>query len=404
MPAATGALSGIVVLDFSQVIFGPAATAILADHGAEVIKIERPGQGDLARAFGPFLHGESMAYASLNRNKRGLALNLKSPEGREIVRALVLRADVVVSNFRAGVMESLGLGYEDLRTLNPRIIYAVGSGYGQSGPYADRNKGGHESLAQALGGLIRASVGPTVEPTRRLGITVADINAGHVLVEGILLALLARERTGRGQKVEAALLDGAIWLQAWGATGTANVPGRGEGQEAPNPLDGGVYRTQDGYIVVTGLFRANPLRDICVALGIEDLSLDPRFAGVDQMAANATALREPLQRRLLERTTGEWVEVLETADILCAPVLTPAEAIEDPQVIHNEMMVSVPHPTLGSLRLIGVPSKLSDTPGTVRTAPPRVGEHSREILRELGYDDQRIEALGARGVVAWPGD
>jgi formyl-CoA transferase len=398
---AGGALAGIRVLDFSQVIFGPSCTAILADHGAEVIKVERPGQGDLARAFGPFRDGESLPYASLNRNKLGLAVNLKAPEGRDIIYRLIPTVDVVVSNFRAGVMESLGLDYETVSRLNPRLIYAIGSGYGQSGPYAERGKGGHESLAQALSGAIHANIGRDGLP-RRLPVSAADIGGGHVLAEGILLALLARERTGRGQRVEVALLDGMMWMQAWAVAGAANLSAAADGGRGGNPLDGGVYRTRDGCIVVTGLFKPNPLRDICQALGLDDLSADARFASVEAMREHADELRALLQAPLLTRTTAEWIPCLEAADILCAPVQSVAEAIDDPQVVHNQMVVATDLPRLGTLRTVGVPAKLSATPGSVRTPPPAIGEHTPELLAQLGYDEAMIADLRRRQIVAWP--
>ncbi|MGH2405012.1 MAG: CaiB/BaiF CoA transferase family protein, partial [bacterium] len=303
-----GALEGLRVLDFSHAILGPSCTAILADHGADVIKVERPGQGEVTRAFGPFFDGESLPYVALNRNKRSLAVDLKTPEGREIILRLVPSMDVLVSNFRPGVLESLGLGYEELCRGNPRLVYAVGSGYGQGGPYAERRKAGHETMAQALSGVAQANADRAGVP-RPVPVPIADISGGNLLVQGILLALLARERTGRGQRVEVALLDGMLWLLGWFVARPTD-PANSIGPRAErDPLSGGVYHTQDGHVVITHVFRPNPLRELCAALAIDDLSPDPRFASAAAMADHADELQTILQARLLEKTSAEWVQI-----------------------------------------------------------------------------------------------
>ena len=394
-----GALAGLRVLDLTQVIFGPACTAILADHGADVIKVERPGLGDLTRTFGPFLDGESLPYVGLNRNKKSLAVNLKAPEGREVAYRLVPTVDVVVSNVRPGVMEALGLGYDELCRRNPRLIYAIGSGFGQSGPYAERGKAGHETVAQALSGVTYANADRDGIP-RAVPVPVADVSGGHLLAQGILLALLARERTGRGQRVEVALLDGVVWMQGWFVARAAGpADGFGPAQHR-DPLSGGVYRTRDGHIVVTHVFRPNPLPEVCAAIGIGDLSGDPRFSSAWAMAEHADELRAILQARLLDKTTAEWVEILEAADILCAPVQPLDEAIDDPQVRHNEMVVSVEHRPDQKIKIVGVPVKLSETPGSVRTSAPSIGQDTPEILVQLGYSEAEIADLCRREIVA----
>jgi formyl-CoA transferase len=394
-----GALDGLRVLDFTQVIFGPSCTAILADHGATVIKVERPGQGDLTRTFGPFFGGQSLPYVGLNRNKQSLAVDLKTPGGREVVYRLVPSMDVVVSNFRPGVMESLGLGYEELRRRNPRLVYAVGSGYGQSGPYAARGKAGHETMAQALGGVAHANADRDGTP-RVAPVPVADVGGGHLLVQGVLLALLARERTGRGQRVEVALLDGVLWMQGWFVARPAGAPASPGPAPGRDPLSGGVYRTRDGHVVLTHVFRPNPLREVCAALGIGDLSPDPRFASAASTAEHADALRAALQARLLGRTTAEWVAIMEAADIMCAPVLPLDEAIDDPQVRHNEMIVEVEHPPQGRIRMAGVPVKLSETPGRIRAPAPPIGRDTARILAQAGYSEAEIADLERRKIVA----
>ena len=293
------ALDGIRVVDFTQVIFGPAATQVLADHGAKVIKIERPGQGDLARAFGPWHNGQSMPFASLNLSKESLVVDLKKSAGLAVVHRLLEKADVLVHNFRSGnVMEKLGLDYETLEERYPRLIYAVGSGYGSSGPYVDRNKGGHESMAQALSGASARFLG--ARGPQRLPFTVADFTGGMLLAQAILLALFARERTGKGQCVETSLLDGMMSMQAWNTSTLLNVGDNGEddgsgGATHPrgNPLDGAVFQTADGFLMVTALFRPFDvlMADLEDALGVLGLATDARFADLEKAKNHRDELR-----------------------------------------------------------------------------------------------------------------
>ncbi len=393
-----GALEGIRVLDFSQVIFGPAATAVMADHGAEVIKIERPGAGDLSRAFGPFLHGVSVSYASINRGKKSLAINLKSPEGLEIVHELLPTVDVVVSNFRPGVMEGLGLGYEDVSGINEKIIYAVGTGFGSTGPLAVSRKPGHDTVAQALGGGMHQNAGPDGLP-RKIQLPVADMTAGNLLVQGILMALVARQRTGRGQKVEVSLLDSLLWLEAWQVASAANPTPDNQPRHGSNPLDGGIYRTSDGVVMVTVLFRQEPLKDLCQVIGVGDLSEDQRFRDVQSMSRNALDLKALLAPRFAEESTEYWVNKLEAADFLAAPVLSMDEAIIQPQVVHNEMMIEVPVGDGQSQRHVGIPVKFDETPGRVRSGAPRIGEHTNEVLTGAGFTTDQITEMISLGVV-----
>lgn len=404
------ALDGIRVIDFTQVIFGPAATQVLAEHGAEVIKIERPGLGDLARAFGPWQDGQSLPFASLNRNKRSLALDLKKEEGRQIVHRLLEKADVLTHNFRSGaVMEKIGLDYPTLKQKYPRLIYAVGSGYGSTGPYVERNKGGHESMAQALSGMAARNTDPEGTP-RRLPYTVADFTGGMLLAQAVLLALLARQRTDEGQYLETSLLDGMMSLQAWTTSKMLNEGGDdgeddgsgGASHPRGNPLDGAVFETADGYMMVTALFRAHEvlLRDLEEALGAEGLSSDPRFATLEDMKDNAQALRGRLAPLLAGRTTAEWIPRLEAKDILVAPVRGTAEALADEQLRINGLLVETEHPTLGRLRHVGTPLRLAGTPAAKPLAAPLVGEDSRQILLDAGYSTAEVDALASAGVIA----
>jgi len=401
------ALDGIRILDFTQVIFGPVATQVLADHGADVIKIERPGQGDLARGFGPWQGEQSLSFASLNRNKRSLALNLKDPEGVEIAHRILEKADVLVHNFRSGaVMQKLGLDYESLKEKYPRLIYAVGSGYGSEGPYVERNKGGHESMAQALSGVVEQFIGPKNKP-QRLPYTVADFNAGMLLVQGVLLALMARERTGEGQYLETSLLDGMMSMQAWTTTRLLNAPEEDDdgsaGATSPkgNPLDGAVFKTADGFLMVTALFRPFDIliENLQEALGAEGLAGDPRFATLDDAKINREALYEKLEPIFATRTSDEWIPRLEAQDILVAPIRSTAEALEDPQLEVNGLIIEVEHEKLGKMRHVGPPLRLMGTPARAHWAAPLLGENSQDILCEMGWSQEQVEAMRERGVI-----
>ena len=388
-------LDGIRVVDLTQAMVGPVASQMLGDFGADVIKIERPGAGDLSRwqvDTDPNRQNNAV-FCSLNRNKRSIALDLRQATGQAVVYDLVRRSDVVVSNFRAGVMERLNLDYERLAAINPGIVYACGSGFGPSGPYA--HKGGQDVLAQALSGVMARTPDPD-QPLSIYATTICDYTAGMHLVQGILAALLGRQRTGRGQKVEVSLYDSMLAVQTqeaaeWLIEGT-------ELNWGAMPLSA-VLETADGHIAIVGAFKQNPLRDISSALGIEDLSQDPRFESLEQQKVHRNELRALLQEVLRTQSTAHWTARLEEQDILCAPVKTVAEALEDPQTRHNEMVAETEHPTLGRIWLVASPVHLSAAPFQIRHPPPRLGEHTETVLAELGYEQARIDALRADGVL-----
>ena len=370
-------LSGIRVIDFTQVMLGPVATQMLGDYGADVVKIERKGSGDLSRStFEPVAGHDNPVFCSLNRNKRSVALDLRDPAHMAAVRALIAGADVVVSNFRAGVMDRMGLGYEDCRRLNPRIIYAVGTGFGETGPYA--HKGGQDVLAQALSGTMARRADASL-PLSIHATTFADYSAGMHLVQGILLALLHRERTGEGQKVSVALYNSMLAAQMQEAAGILMADM--DVNWAAMPLTG-VFETQDGAIVVVGAFKENPLRDICAALDIPDLSTDARYATLAGQFAHKRELQSIFRERYRTNTTAHWLARLEAQDLLCAPVRELREALADPQTAHNAMILEG-HDGEQAMRVVGSPIRLSNAPVTMRRTPPRLGEHTEDVLAEL---------------------
>jgi len=393
-----GALEGIRIVDFSHVFQGPVCTQLLADFGADVIKVERPGSGDWSRSWGPFVGGVSMPFVSLNRNKRSVAVDVKDERGREILLKLVKTADVLVHNFRPGTMERLGLGYEQVQELNPRLVYAYSSGWGDEGPYVERGRGGHDMMARASAGLF-APLGPGGLPVPA-GIS-ADYPAGLLLGQAVLIALLGRERSGQGQYVSTDLFSAAFHANTWASAGQLNqdrIESEGDIGAAEKAIRIS-FRTADGYIEISPVFSADALEDISGALELEGLHQDPRFASAEDRLANSEELNEILEKRFGEKTTEEWIGLLESRGVLCAEINTYVEAADDPQLMANEMVVEMEHEKAGTLRVLGTPIRLRGTPGAVRCNPPELGEHGDEILGELGYSREEIAALRREGVI-----
>jgi formyl-CoA transferase len=389
-------LSGIKVVDFTQVMMGPCATQMLGDYGADVIKIERIGAGDLSRwSIGDDPAGpQNPVFTSLNRNKRSIALDLKTPEAIVVVHRLLDTADVIASNFRAGVMERMGLGYEALHARYPRLIYAIGTGYGIEGPYAF--KGGQDILAQALTGVMARKCDPndplTIYPT-----SLADYSAGMHLVQGVLLALLQRERTGHGQRVSVSLYDSMLAMQMQEA---AMALMRGVDFSWGALPHNGAFATRDGALVVVGAFKENPLREISLAIGLDDLSADPRFCTFALSMQNRTMLHDVLRAHFATDTTAHWIAALEARDVLCAPVRKLQDALVDPQTEINGMILRAAQPDGEAIGVVGSPVHLSDDGFALRLPPPRVGAHGADVLAELGFDEVSIKNLREGGVVA----
>lgn len=392
--AGTQPLSGIKVIDFTQVMLGPCCTQVLADYGADVIKIERPGAGDLSRtSIADDPDGQdNPVFRSLNRNKRSIALDLRKDEAKAVIYRLVETADVVVNNFRAGVMERMGFGHKALAAINPRIISAFGSGFGPTGPLS--HKGGQDILAQALSGVMARRADPatpmTIYPT-----ALADYSAGMHLVQAILLALLQREKTGRGQAVSVSLFESMLAMQMQEAA--MWLQRRKDLNWASFPLTG-VFPTTDGAVVLVGAFKANPLRDISAALGLPDLSLEERFSSFARQMENKAELQAMFSERFASNTTEHWLARLEEQDLLCAPVLTLPEALAHEQTEANGSIIDPAGD--GTARLLGSPLTMGEGAFRLRHTPPGLGADGRAVLEEAGYTPADIDALIASGILS----
>src|SRR5437870_2395780 len=393
----TGALDGLRVLALSNQLSGPYCAMLLGDLGADVIKVEHPVGGDNARQGAPHVNGESAPFMTVNRNKRSITVDLKAPDGLAIVRRLAARADVVLENWRPGTAARLGLGYDDVRRLNPRVIYCSISGFGQTGPYAAR--GGFDRIAQGMSGMMSIS-GDEDGPPLPVPIPVSDIGTGMFGVIGILAALHAREQTGLGQLVDTSLLETPIAWAVYGAAAdfaAGDVPLRlGPGHRTAAPYQ--AFRTADGWINLGGGSPAFwPV--ICRVLDVPELADDPRFTTPPLRVKNRAALAALLEAKFVTASTTTWLERLEAAGVPAGPILDYGQVFADPHVRHREMAVEVEHPRAGRSRVLGIPVKLSSTPGSIRTPAPTLGQHTDEVLKELGYDAAAVANLKARNIV-----
>jgi formyl-CoA transferase/CoA:oxalate CoA-transferase len=396
----TGPLDGVTIVDASRVLSGPYCTMLAADMGARVIKIEHPSRGDDTRAWGPpFLEGESAYYLSVNRNKESVAIDFKTPEGRRVLGDLIARADVFVENFRPGTLARVGFDYASVAGRHPGLIYVSISGFGQHGPR--RHEAGYDAVAQAESGLMSVTGLPESEPVR-LGVAIADLAAGMFAFQGLLLALIARGRTGRGQHVDVGLLDAATALLTYQASryfaaGAAPVRS-GNRHMSIAPYD--TFDAADGRLVLAVGTDAQ-WRRCAETLDLASLGADPRYAANADRVRNYDALRAVLAAAIRTRPLASLVADLRRADVPCGAVRSIDEALADPQIAARAMVETLAHPTIGSLRVLGVPVKLSDTAGAVRTPPPRLGEHTRAVLcGDLGVAAADVDDWIARGIAA----
>ena len=390
-------LSGIKVIDATSALSGPYCALLLGDLGAEVIKIEEPQAGDMLRKSGPFIHGEGSYFLYANRNKRSLTLNLQKEKGQEIFLRLAKSADVFVENFRPQVKKRLGIDYPALKEINPRIIYCSISGFGQTGPWADRP--GFDQIAQGMSGLMSVTGFSQSGPTR-VGVAVGDSVAGIFAAYGILAALLEREKSGLGQFLETSLLEGLVAILGFQAAKyfATNETPRPQGNDHATIAPYGTYRTQDGYMnIAAGTQKM--WETLCEVLAIGDSRNDPRFKTIPDRVQNKDALRAILEEALARKTTEEWVEILNRAGVASGPIYSINQVFQDRQIIHQQMLLDVEHSKAGKIKMIGFPVKLQRTPCKIALAPPHLGQHTEEILRELHYSEEDIRECRQSGVV-----
>ncbi|SNS55983.1 CoA:oxalate CoA-transferase [Anaerovirgula multivorans] len=386
------ALAGIKVLDLSRVLAGPFATMILADLGADVIKIEMPHGGDDSRQFGPYVNKESAYFMSINRNKKSMTLNLKKSEGKKLFIDMVKKADVVVENYRPGTMEKLGLGYETLKEINPKIIYASASGFGHTGPYSKRPA--YDGVVQAMGGIMSITGQKGGKPTR-VGPSIGDVTAGLYTAIGVLAALNYRNESGNGQKVDVAMLDCQVSilenaLARYFVTGISPKP---EGNRHSSIIPFEPFETSDGEIMIAA---GNDMlwKKLCIVMGKEDLAEDERFNTNPLRAENYDILRPLIAQEITKKSTDAWQTILDEAGVPNGPINDIERVVKDPQVLHREMLVEVDHPVAGKMMIPGIPIKMSETQGTIENPAPLLGQHTEEILKEFaGLGEEEIELL-----------
>ncbi|MDC0953999.1 CoA transferase [Pelagibacteraceae bacterium] len=395
-----GPIHGVKVLELAQIMAGPTCGLMLADLGAEVIKIEKiPGGDDTRRFLPPDVNGEAAAFMMMNRNKRGMALDLKTKEGVEVFKRLVKQADVVVENFRKGTLEKLGVGYEELKKINPKIILCEISGYGRTGPYAD--KGGFDLIAQGMSGLMSITGESKGKPPMKVGAPVTDITAGILAATGVLAALVSRATTGVGQRVDTSLYEAGIVHTYWqsaiaSATGVAPGP---LGSAHPLTAPYQAFQTKDKWITV-GASNQNTWLKLIDALGAKQLQENEKFNSNANRMKNLTELTELLKKELVKKTAEEWLKLFDEKGLPCGPINTVTEMFEDPQTIERKMIVDVKNTKAGSFKAIGMPIKFSETKVEDTKESPTFGQHTKQILLDHGFKSEEIDSLMKQGVVS----
>ena len=395
-----GPIHGVKVLELAQIMAGPTCGLMLADLGAEVIKIEKiPGGDDTRRFLPPDVNGEAAAFMMMNRNKRGMALDLKTKEGVEVFKRLVKQADVVVENFRKGTLEKLGVGYEELKKINPKIILCEISGYGRTGPYAD--KGGFDLIAQGMSGLMSITGESKGKPPMKVGAPVTDITAGILAATGVLAALVSRATTGVGQRVDTSLYEAGIVHTYWqsaiaSATGIAPGP---LGSAHPLTAPYQAFQTKDKWITV-GASNQNTWLKLIDALGVKELQENEKFNSNANRMKNVTELTELLKKELAKKTSAEWLKLFDEKGLPCGPINTVTEMFEDPQTIERKMIVDVKNTKAGSFKAIGMPIKFSETKVEDTKESPTFGQHTKQILLDHGFKSEEIDSLMKQGVVS----
>jgi crotonobetainyl-CoA:carnitine CoA-transferase CaiB-like acyl-CoA transferase len=392
-------LDGIRVLDLSRIIAGPFCSQILGDMGAEVIKVEQPGVGDDSRTWGPpFQNGESVYFFCINRNKKSVTVDMKDPRGKAIIRELAKRSDVLLENFKPGTLAKLGLDWEDLRPVNPRLIFCSISGFGRTGPYAER--GGYDVIVQAVGGLMGITGEPDGPPVK-VGVAMTDICTALYAHGAILAALYARGRTGEGQRIDVSLLEtqiAALINIASTYLNAGEIPGKW-GTAHVNIVPYQAFKMRDGYMLI-GAANDRLWVKLCEAIGLPEVGHDPKYATNAQRVQHREEIIRLLEARLATRTRQEWESILSPLGIPCGPINRMDEVFADPQVRHLQMVLEATHPQVGTIRMVRNPVTFSLTPVDLRQAPPRLGEQTEEVLRDLlGYSAADVAALRAAGVV-----